>query len=94
MVNIILDTESVQYLEDILIQENIDRSDLLKQLLRDRWLKLRPRQTILERMGGYPEILLDGPEDLSDRDVRKQIIQTQIQAKYQQSQQSPCPPPS
>ena len=61
--------------------------DLRNQLLRDRRLKLPPRQAILERMGGYPKILLDGPANLSDRDVRKQIIQTKIQAKYHQSQQ-------
>jgi hypothetical protein len=40
----------------------------------DRWLALKSRPTILERMGGYPEILLQGSANLSDRDFRKQQI--------------------
>jgi hypothetical protein len=44
-----------------------------------------PRKTILERMGGLPEFSLHGGEDLSDRDVRKQIIAERIQAKYRKT---------
>jgi len=47
-----------------------------------------PRKTILERMGGYPDCLLDEDdqdENLSDRDVRKKIIAERIQAKYRKT---------
>jgi hypothetical protein len=40
-------------------------------------------QTILERMGGYPQHLLEGSGDLSDRDYRKKIIAEKIRKKYQ-----------
>jgi hypothetical protein len=41
--------------------------------------------TILERMGGYPEILLQGPADLSDREVRKAQVLNQVQARHDHS---------
>lgn len=31
-------------------------------------------QTVIERMGGYPQFLLEGTGNLSDRDVRKKAI--------------------
>lgn len=46
------------------------------------------RKTILERMGGYPDCLLDEDdqdENLSDRDVRKKIIAERIQEKYRKT---------
>jgi hypothetical protein len=42
-----------------------------------------PSQTVLERMGGYPEFLLEGSGDLSDRDVRKRAIAGIIRARHQ-----------
>jgi hypothetical protein len=36
-------------------------------------------QTVLERMGGYPQFLLEGTGNLSDRDVRKKAIADKIQ---------------
>ena len=49
-----------------------------------------PRKTILERMGGYPDCLLDEDdqdENLSDRDVRKRIIGEKIRQKHQERHQ-------
>lgn len=40
-------------------------------------------QTVLEKMGGYPKTLLESQGNLSDRDVRQQIIAEQIQKKHQ-----------
>jgi|GEM_PF-704193 len=86
MLNINLDTEAEKYLVEILAQEKMNSSDLIKQLLYDRWHSFQPRQTVLERMGGYPEQLLEGTSDLSDRDVRKKIIDNHIQQRYEQQQ--------
>ncbi len=44
---------------------------------------LNSSQTVLEKMGGYPEFLLDGYGDLSDRDVRKQKIADIIRSRHQ-----------
>ncbi len=82
MLNITLDSESAEYLAEILTQENITSDQLVKQLLHDRWLALQPRPTILERMGGDPEAFLQGSVDLSDRDFRKAEILNQIQIRH------------
>jgi hypothetical protein len=82
MLNITLDAESAEYLTKILTQENITSDELVKRLLHDRWLALQPQPTILERMGGYPEVLLQGSVDLSDRDVRKVQVLHQVQARH------------
>lgn len=42
-----------------------------------------PPQTVLERMGGYPEFLLEGSGNLSDRDVRKKAISDVVKARHQ-----------
>lgn len=94
MLNITLDSTSTEYLTEILTQENITSDELVKQLLHDRWLALKSRPTILERMGGYPEILLQGPENLSDRDFRKQQILNQVQTRHDRQQADPCLPSS
>jgi hypothetical protein len=40
-------------------------------------------KTVLEKMGGYPEFLLEGSGDLSDRDVRRQKISEIIRSRHQ-----------
>ncbi len=40
-------------------------------------------KTVLEKMGGYPKSLLESQENLSDRDIRKQIIADKINKKHQ-----------
>jgi hypothetical protein len=42
-----------------------------------------PPKTVLERMGGYPQFLLEGSGNLSDRDVRKKAISDIIKARHQ-----------
>ncbi|MGC1310494.1 MAG: hypothetical protein WA885_24955 [Phormidesmis sp.] len=71
---------------EILKEEKITISELLKQVLRDRLSNHRPKQTVLERMGGVPEEVLSAsglPADLSDRDTRKAMIAEHIQARHQ-----------
>ena len=86
MLNITLDSESAEDLTKILTQENITIDELLKKLLHDRWLSLQQaRPSILERMGGYPEVLLQGSIDLSYRDVRKAQVLKQVQSRHDRS---------
>lgn len=40
-------------------------------------------QTVLEKMGGYPQSLLESTGNLSDRDIRKQMIAEKIKQKHQ-----------
>ncbi|MDJ0617222.1 MAG: hypothetical protein QNJ63_10830 [Calothrix sp. MO_192.B10] len=74
MLSISLDEEAEKYLVEILARKGTTSSELIKRLLGEYWSSLQSRKTVLERMGGYPEHLLEGPSNLSERDVRKKII--------------------
>lgn len=85
MLSINLDDETERYLVEILQEEKITVSELLKQVLRVRLSNHRPKQTVLKRMGGVPEEVLSAsglPENLSDRDTRKAIISEHIQTRH------------
>ena len=82
MLSINLDWESEKYLIDIISKQQTNRDELVKRLLRNYWLQLKEPETILERLGGVPKNLLEGPENLSARDIRKQIIAEKIKQKY------------
>lgn len=61
----------------ILKEEKVTVSELLKQVLRDCLSSHRPSQTVLERTGGVPKEVLSEtglPENLSDRDVRRSLM--------------------
>lgn len=84
MVNITLDEESEQYLVEILNQEKTTSSELLKKLLRNYLQTHQPTQSVLERMGGVPKHLLS-VGNLSDRQTRREIIASRIQASQKQN---------
>ncbi len=84
MLSINLDWESEKYLIDIISKEQTNSDELVKRLLRNYWLQLKEPETILERLGGVPKNLLEGPENLSARDIRKQTIAEKIKQKYDQ----------
>ena len=86
MLTVLLDPESEQYLVEILAQEKTTSSELIKLLLRERWHSLQPLPTVLERMGGYPEQLLEGPGNLSDREVRREAIAQHLQQRQERQQ--------
>jgi hypothetical protein len=61
-------------------REKTTSDELIKRLVKERWLSLQPRQTIVERSGGHPEHLLeDAPPDLSERANRKKAIANYLQ---------------
>ena len=83
MMNLMLDDETERYLIEILAAEKIPSDRLIKKILRDRWLTHQPKKTILERMGGEPEHLLEGPGNLSNREVRKKAIAEYVEQPHQ-----------
>ncbi len=87
MLNISLDDEAEKYLVDILAREKITSTELIKRLLWEHWSSLQSRKTVLERMGGYPEHLLESPSNLSDRDVRRKTIAEDINKSQETTQQ-------
>lgn len=76
MLTVRLDEETQKQLADILAQaDSNNKSELIKQLIRDRWLALQVGKTVWERRGGHPQHLLENaPPDLSDRETRKKAI--------------------
>lgn len=76
MLTVRLDEETEQQLRDILAHEqDTNRSELIKRLIRERWLTLQAGRTLVERRGGHPQHLLQNdPPDLSERPSRKAAI--------------------
>ena len=88
MIAVTLNDEAEKYLVEILAQEKATSSELLQRLLHQHWQDLQPRKTFLERRGGYPQHLLNGSGNLSDRDVRKKIIAEHIEQRHKHRQES------
>jgi len=81
--NIELDQETEARLVEILAREKTTSDELIKRLVQERWLSLQPRKTIVERLGGHPEHLLeDAPPDLSERANRKKAIADYLKKKH------------
>jgi hypothetical protein len=86
MVSITIDGEAEKYLAEILVQEETTDTELIQRLLQQHWQTIQPRKTFLERRGGHPRHLLQGPGNLSDRDVRKRLIAEHVQQRHEQRQ--------
>lgn len=83
-----LDKESEQYLAKILIAENVESHDLIKELLRRHLQEIESKpKTIVERRGGHPKHLLENaPANLSSREIRKPLVYEAIRAKHERRQ--------
>ncbi|MCY7278278.1 MAG: hypothetical protein LH702_32210 [Phormidesmis sp. CAN_BIN44] len=86
MLNITLNDEVERCLVEILAQEKTTSHELLQRLLHQHWQNLQPQKTVLERMGDRPRHFLSGPSNLSDRDVRKQIISECVKQHHERNQ--------
>ena len=84
MLSVRLDEETEQQLRDILAREkDTNRSELIKRLIRERWLTLQVGKTLVERRGGHPQHLLqDAPADLSERHNRKAAIAEYLKKRH------------
>ena len=79
MLTVRLNEETEVRLADILAHEKTDKSELIRRLIDERWLALQlGKQTVLERLGGPPQHLFDGPPNLSERKTRKRTIAKRI----------------
>jgi Arc/MetJ-type ribon-helix-helix transcriptional regulator len=85
MLTVRLDKETERQLAELLAREkDANRSELIKRLIRERWLALQLGKTVVERRGGHPQHLLqDAPADLSERSQRKDAIADYLQKRHQ-----------
>lgn len=75
MLSVRLDEETEARLTEILAHDKIDKSELIRRLITERWLSLQSGKTVVERLGGHPKHLLKGaPPNLSERTTRKRAI--------------------
>lgn len=68
-------------LEAIAIATQANQSDAVRALINEKFAALQADKTLVERRGGHPQNLLDGPPDLSERAKRKAAIGDQLAAK-------------
>ncbi len=83
MLTVRLDEETEGKLADILAREQTDKSELIRRLIRERWLAQQAGKTIVDRRGGHPQHLLqNAPPELSERENRKQAIAQYLLKKH------------
>ncbi len=84
MLTVRLDEETEQKLADLVAHEkDTNRSELVKRLIRERWLTLQAGRTLIERRGGHPQHLLqDAPADMSERSNRKAVIAEYLKNRH------------
>jgi len=68
-------------LEVIAIAMNVNQSDVVRALINEKFESLQADKTLLERRGGHPKFLLDGPTDMSERSKRKALVAQKLSAK-------------
>jgi hypothetical protein len=83
MLSVRLDEETEKQLADILASEKTDKSELIRRLIRERWLCLQAGKTFLQRRGSHPVHLLENaPENLSERSQRKKAIAEYMKKRH------------
>lgn len=68
-------------LEAIAAAMNANQSDAIRALINEKFEALQADKTLVERRGGHPQFLLDGPPELSGRDARKSELAEKLKAK-------------
>lgn len=74
-----LDAEIDRCLRDLQQESGLDRSALIRQLIRDRWRQRQAPPTISEQLGGPPpEFLNTLPPGGSERKRRRQSVREHL----------------
>lgn len=81
MLNVRLSEEDEKKLDEILTKTKMDRSSLVRKMIADQWMALQLGKTFVERAGGHPKHLLNGPGNLSDPKVQKAEIAKALEEK-------------
>jgi hypothetical protein len=76
-----LDEQAESRLQQIAELTHSDKSEVIRQLIEEKWNALGAQLTFVQRRGGHPEIFLDGPPDSSLRSTRKKALSEHYEAK-------------
>lgn len=61
-------------LESIATTMRANQGDVIRALINEKFEALQADKTLVERRGGHPKHLLDGPENLSELETRKSLV--------------------
>jgi hypothetical protein len=75
-----LDRETERYLSDILTQQNTTSDELIRQLIRERWLSLQHSRELVE-----PKSVVATPTDTPRPKNQKQLIAEFVKKKVQRA---------
>jgi hypothetical protein len=77
-----LDSETEHCLNELLAETGQDRSSLIRQLIRERWLLRQPSPSITQQLGGHPDAFLDTlPPGAAEREQRRRQLGQRLQAR-------------
>jgi hypothetical protein len=68
-------------LEAIATAMRANQSDTIRALINEKFEELQADITLVERRGGHPEYMLEGPANLSERESRKDLLAEKLTAK-------------
>ncbi|MBA3995042.1 MAG: hypothetical protein C0469_16105 [Cyanobacteria bacterium DS2.3.42] len=68
-------------LEAIATAMQANQSDAIRTLINEKFEALQADKTLVERRGGHPKYLLDGPANLSERESRKSLVAEKLASK-------------
>ena len=77
-----LDSETERCLQELLAATGLDKSTLIRQLIRDRWQQRRPSPSITQQLGGHPDHFLDTlPYGSAERRERSRLLSELLRAR-------------
>lgn len=68
-------------LEAIATAMRANQSDTIRALINEKFEELQADITLVERRGGHPEYMLEGPANLSECESRKDLLAEKLTAK-------------
>lgn len=79
-----LDAETDRCLRELQAESGLDRSALIRQLIRDRWQQRQPPPTISEQLGGPPPAFLSTlPPGHCEREPRRRSVRDHLERRQQ-----------
>ena len=84
-----LDNEEERRLHKIIEALNgASQSDVIRQMINEKWLSLQANKTFVERRGGHPEHLIRGESSDSTRKTRKAKVASYLEKKASRRRKS------
>jgi hypothetical protein len=78
-----LDPETEHCLKELLAATGLERSSLIRQLIRERWQQRQPFPSIVQQLGGHPAAFLDTvPPGCAEREQRRRMLAQRLAERH------------